>query len=114
MATPQQRQEGGLACLLRLAIVKEGASQSKSTKVFDRYQSPGMLSADRAVGNLLEWTPVFLELLWMLVVMEDGGEQKGLMSHRSTIYYAAWAYVGFRFLYVVLALTGAVIPQLVF
>jgi hypothetical protein len=135
MATPQQEQQGSLAwktaCritlayllvyifaivlqiitkkrLLRLESVKQGASKSTSTKVFDRYQNPGMLNADRAVGNLLEWTPVFWGLLWILVVVDDGGAHAGHMAHGSTTYYAAWAYVGFRFLYVILAHTGGI------
>jgi hypothetical protein len=67
-----------------------------------------MLNADRTVGNLLEWTPVFFGLLWTLVVVDEAGEQTTLIAYGNTIYYAAWTYVGFRLLYVVLAHTGGI------
>ena len=79
------------------SVTKQGNSKPKS---FDRYESPEMLHADRAVGNMLEWMPCFLGLLWVLVAMDKfqvPGEGGFSLS-----YHAAWSHVGFRALYVIL------------
>ena len=68
-------------------------------KVFDRYQSPQMQTADRLQGNFLEWAPIFLGLLWSLAATSN-------LSKASLV--AAWLYLALRLLYVVLILKHGV------
>ena len=63
----------------------------KEGKTFDRYKSPGMFPYDRLTANFLEWMPVFLGPLWSMAAT-------GTLSDQSV--RMAWAYVGFRSLYV--------------
>lgn len=65
----------------------------KANKMFERYSSPQMHNADRLVGNFLEWSPVFMGLLWPLAAT-------GNLTSTST--NVAWMYVGLRAFYIVL------------
>lgn len=69
----------------------------RANKKFDRYSSPLMQSADRLQANFLEWSPIFLGLLWSLAATEN-------LSKSSGTVIAAWMYLKFRALYVVLVL----------
>ena len=64
-------------------------------KRFDRYNSPEMHVVDRLQGNFLEWSPIFLGLLWTLAA-------NGALSGPALA--AVWGYVTLRALYVVLIL----------
>ena len=77
-------------------LLKEHQTQKK---VFDRYKSPQMQTADRLQANFLEWAPIFLGLLWSLAATSN-------FSKNSVI--AAWTYLGLRLLYVVLILNYGV------
>lgn len=73
---------------------KRGLRQARSAnKTFDRYNSPQMHNADRLVGNFLEWSPIFMGLLWPLAVTGN------LSSSSVTV---SWMYVALRALYMVL------------
>ena len=65
----------------------------QANKTFHRYTSPLMHNADRLVGNFLEWTPIFMALLWSLAATSN-------LSSAST--KIAWTYVALRALYIVL------------
>jgi uncharacterized MAPEG superfamily protein len=65
-------------------------------KKFDRYTSPQMLPADRLQANFLEWSPIFLGLLWSLAATAN-------LSKGSSV-AVAQIYVGLRALYIVLLL----------
>jgi uncharacterized MAPEG superfamily protein len=65
-------------------------------KKFDRYTSPQMLPADRLQANFLEWSPIFLGLLWSLAATAD-------LSNTVAVTVAR-IYVGLRALYIVLIL----------
>lgn len=65
----------------------------QANKTFDRYSSPLMHNADRLVGNFLEWSPIFMALLWSLAATSN-------LSNAST--KVAWTYVALRALYIVL------------
>jgi uncharacterized MAPEG superfamily protein len=65
----------------------------QANKTFDRYTSPQMHNADRLVGNFLEWSPIFMGLIWPLAVT-------GNLSSSSVL--VAWTYVALRALYIVL------------
>ena len=67
------------------------ARQKETT--FDRYKSPQMLIADRLQGNFLEWSPIFLGLVWSLAAIR----QLTLLCVG-----AAWGYLALRVLYLVL------------
>ena len=66
---------------------------------FDRYKSPEMQVVDRLQGNFLEWSPVFLGLLWTLAAV---GALEG------SVKTVAWGYVGLRGLYLALILRHGV------
>ena len=68
-------------------------------KRFDRYNSPEMQVVDRLQGNFLEWSPVFLGLLWTLAT---AGALQG------TTLTVAWGYVALRGLYLALILRHGV------
>ena len=68
----------------------------KNNTRFDRYTSVAMRSPDRLVANLIEWSFVFLPLLWTLAMTDK------LSSESSVVVMAAWTYVALRALYVVL------------
>lgn len=69
------------------------AQQEK--KLFDRYNSPEMHNADRLQANFLEWSPVFLGLVWSLAATVN-------LSKMSIA--ASWLYLGLRAIYIVLVL----------
>jgi len=74
--------------------------QAQATnKTFDRYASPQMRNADRLNANFLEWSPIFLGLLWSLAATAS-------LSRSSVA--VAWTYVGLRTLYIVLLITYGV------
>lgn len=64
-------------------------------RVFDRYTSPGMHNADRLNANFLEWSPIFLGLLWSLAATSNLDD---------TAIAVSWTYVGLRALYIFLLL----------
>jgi uncharacterized MAPEG superfamily protein len=66
---------------------------NQENKVFDRYgTSPGtMQNADRLNANFLEWSPIFLGLLWSLA---------STAKLDDTCAQLAWTYVGLRTLYI--------------
>lgn len=64
-------------------------------KRFDRYTSPDMHVVDRLQGNFLEWSPMFLGLLWTLAA-------NGVLSGAALA--ATWGYLVLRTLYMVLIL----------
>jgi len=68
-------------------------------KTFDRYASPQMHNADRLLGNFLEWSPIFLGLVWSLAATAN------LTPSSITV---AWTYVALRCLYLVLLLRQGV------
>lgn len=72
-------------------VVTKNMLIAKHGKSFDRYQAPEMRSADRLLGNLLEWTPIFLGPIWSL-------SSSQLLSERHVA--VAWTYIGLRALYV--------------
>jgi uncharacterized MAPEG superfamily protein len=86
-----------LVCILNVVFHKRRCltQAMAENKVFDRYTSPLRHVPDRMFHNLLEWTHIFLGLLWSLVAT-------GNLNQVS--FYAAWAYVGVRALYIVLVL----------
>jgi uncharacterized MAPEG superfamily protein len=67
----------------------------KAGTPYDRYTAPGMRTADRLQANFLEWSPIFLGLLWSLAATANLG---------SSVVAAAWTYVALRVLYVGLIL----------
>jgi len=71
----------------------------RDNQAFQRYASPRMHAADRLNGNFLEWSPVFLGLLWSLAATSN-------LARPSVT--AAWAYLGLRALYVALVLRHGV------
>ncbi|GBF90975.1 hypothetical protein Rsub_03830 [Raphidocelis subcapitata] len=73
----------------------------KAKKHFDRYTDPRMRPLDRAVGNLLEWLPVFLGLFWLSIALGADTVMLG------------WAYVIGRVFYCVLAYSGQGISRTV-
>lgn len=73
-------------------LLQESRQQKKP---FDRYKSPHMHTADRLQSNFLEWSPIFLGLLWSLAATSN-------LSRNSVV--AAWVYLGLRALYIVLIL----------
>lgn len=84
---------------------------------FDRYQNLEMLAADRAVGNLLEWTPIYLGLVWVLAALDGlGGASTSTTTSSATTwwslqaacYHAAWGYIGTRILYLLLIYTKGI------
>ena len=68
-------------------------------KIFDRYSCPQMQTADRLMGNFLEWSPIYLGLVWSLAATGNWT--------RMTI-AAAWGYIGLRGIYMVLLLQHGV------
>ena len=65
----------------------------EAKKEYDRYTSPAMRTSDRLQQNLLEWSPIFLGLLWSLALTNSLG---------ATSSYVCWAYIALRALYAVL------------
>jgi uncharacterized MAPEG superfamily protein len=61
---------------------------------FDRYSSPQMRPADRLQAHFLEWSPMFLGLVWSLAAT----------SNLTPVLPAAQLYLGLRALYIVLIL----------
>jgi len=81
--------------LVNVVVNKKRALRQarQANKTFDRYTSPLMHNADRLVGNFLEWSPIFMGLLWSLAATAN-------LSSRSVA--VAWTYVALRAVYVVL------------
>lgn len=71
----------------------------RANKKFDRYTSPQMYTADRLNANFLEWSPIFLGLLWSLSATQNLSEVSVLVS---------WTYVALRALYMILILRHGV------
>ena len=71
----------------------------KAGRTFDRYTDPKMRVADRLQANLLEWSPIFLGLVWSLGVV---GALEGVVLG------ASWTYLGLRALYIGLVLQKGV------
>ena len=67
--------------------------KKKKGEVFDRYGCPELLSADRLVQNMLEWSPLFLGPVWSLAATNQLDE--------SCLTFA-WGYVGLRVMYLFL------------
>jgi len=65
---------------------------------FDRYKGdePLLVTADRVVGNFLEWLPVFLSVLWLYAF------------HVGDPSWYGWVYVLARVLYPVVAFKGGI------
>jgi uncharacterized MAPEG superfamily protein len=84
-------------CLLNVLFHKRRCLKQAmaANKVFDRYTSKKMHVPDRMFNNFLEWSPLFLGLLWSLAATEN---------LNPVSFYAAWTYVGVRALYIVLVL----------
>ena len=74
-------------------------SGNSSNKTYDRYTDPKMRAADRLQANLLEWSPIFLGLVWSLGVV---GALDGVVLG------VAWTYLGLRALYIGLVLQKGV------
>ena len=87
------------ACLIYQGTLKIRlqVAAAKKKERFERYGNLRMLQADRAVGNLLEWSVPFLATFWVSMVATDG----------STAAWG-WAYVFFRALYPIAALNGGI------
>ncbi len=95
-----------VATIIYQAIAKTKAIQqghaselkNKDTK-FNRYASNDsvLIGADRAVGNFLEWTPVFLSLFWLALYF--GGERTVIVGH---------AYSVCRVLYLIIVSQGGI------
>mmetsp|Transcript_4817 Transcript_4817/g.12253 ORF Transcript_4817/g.12253 Transcript_4817/m.12253 type:complete len:148 (+) Transcript_4817:218-661(+) len=68
-------------------------------RTFDRYTSLQMRVADRLQANLLEWSPIFLGLVWSLGVV---GALDGVAL------WTAWIYLSLRALYIGLVLQEGV------
>mmetsp|Transcript_4818 Transcript_4818/g.12260 ORF Transcript_4818/g.12260 Transcript_4818/m.12260 type:complete len:150 (+) Transcript_4818:218-667(+) len=66
-------------------------------RTFDRYTSLQMRVADRLQANLLEWSPIFLGLVWSLGVV-------GALDGGGVALWAAWIYLVLRALHVGLVL----------
>jgi hypothetical protein len=77
-------------------IAHRKAKQEGSKEKFNRYTSDAMISADRCVGNFIEWQGLFLSLFWTNAVL-TGKE-----------IWLGWIYVGVRLLYPILAINGGV------
>ena len=80
-------------------ILARKMTVSRQEAKFNRYTSPGMQVVDRLQANFLEWSPIFLGLLWTLAT---AGVLQG------TTLRAAWTYVGLRALYLGLILRHGV------
>eukprot|EP00035_Acanthoeca_spectabilis_P026464 m.462791 g.462791 ORF g.462791 m.462791 type:complete len:148 (-) comp22795_c0_seq1:1368-1811(-) len=82
----------------KIRLSKEAQAAGKQ---FNRYDSPSpaMHAADRAVGNLLEWSPLFLGPLWVLAALSalDG-----------IVLAASWGYVFCRVGYLALATSNGI------
>lgn len=78
---------------------KYGRLAKEAGKKFDRYNTPDMHNADRLNANFLEWSPMFLGLLWSLAATSN-------LSTAAIV--AAWTYVGLRALYIGLVFTYGV------
>ena len=76
-------------------VNKQRQRGEKEAQQFDRYSSPAMHTADRLVGNFLEWYPMFIGLVWSLALTGN---------LNTTCYVASWLYVILRGLYIVLIL----------
>ena len=70
-------------------------AKKTNNKNYDRYTSPDMRPADRLQANFLEWSPVFLGLMWSLAATNNLGTTGTSMC---------WTYIALRGLYVVLIL----------
>lgn len=84
-----------LMTLMNVVVTKKRClRQARQTnKKFDRYASSLMRDADRLVGNFLEWSPIFLGLLWSMAATSN-------LSHSCV--NVAWTYVVLRALYITL------------
>lgn len=58
-----------------------------------------MIPADRLVGNMLEWTVVFLPVWWMAIITTAAD---------STTVALGWAYIACRVLYMLLVMNGGI------
>ena len=65
-------------------------NKKKDGQVLDRYGCPELLSADRLVANILEWSPMFLGPVWSLAAADR-------LDERCLTF--AWGYVGLRAVY---------------
>mmetsp|Transcript_3582 Transcript_3582/g.7421 ORF Transcript_3582/g.7421 Transcript_3582/m.7421 type:complete len:120 (+) Transcript_3582:68-427(+) len=72
------------------------AKAKKEGKEFNRYTSSEMFIADRLNSKFLEWSPIFLGLLWSLAAVGR--------LHQLFPLCTAWTYVGLRALYIFLIL----------
>jgi hypothetical protein len=80
--------QGLLKIRLKLAAAKK-------KERFERYGSLQMLPADRAVGNLLEWSVPFLASFWLSMVATGGSTA-----------WMGWGYVACRAVYPIAAVNG--------
>ena len=79
---------------------KDDKNNKMVSYCYDRYNDPSMQAPDRLVGNLLEWSPMFLGLLWSLAAtnhLTSTGADR-----------AAWIYVALRALFEALVLQHGV------
>jgi uncharacterized MAPEG superfamily protein len=88
------------ATFINVLISKKRALQMAraAKKEYDRYTSPYMRSSDRLQANFLEWSPVFLGLMWSLAATNNLGSSS----------MVCWAYIWLRALYIVLILSYGV------
>lgn len=85
---------------IQLVMKRKLLMQARRNRTkFDRYQSPEMHKVDRLNANFLEWSPVFLGLLWSLAATQKL-DVAGVMC--------SWTYVGLRALYMLLILRHGV------
>mmetsp|Transcript_17490 Transcript_17490/g.37805 ORF Transcript_17490/g.37805 Transcript_17490/m.37805 type:complete len:147 (-) Transcript_17490:1469-1909(-) len=84
----------GIAMIHQVVVKQRLISQKrKMGQVLDRYDCPDLLSADRLVANILEWSPMFLGPVWSLAAVDRLDER---------CLQCAWGYVGLRGIYLVL------------
>jgi hypothetical protein len=113
MLTPEIIKEGGKITLafsgaflfnvlvqvqgkIQSAMAHKRAKQAGTKEKYNRFSDEIMIPSDRSVGNFIEWQGLFLSLFWVNAAL-TGKEM-----------WLGWVYVGIRFLYPLLAISGGV------
>lgn len=80
--------------LTRVKRVKTAVAKKES---YERAKDKAMYPIDRSVGNLLEWSPIFLGFFWVSMILTDGATET-----------AGWVYVAARALYPFMAVNKGI------
>lgn len=94
---PTAVMSAGIQIWQGLTRVSHFIAAKKKKASYERTKDPAMYPIDRAVGNILEWSPIFLGLFWVSMVITNGATVK-----------AGWLYVAARALYPVMAVNKGI------